>query len=344
MQPRVIVSPWFRRMDEIFDRATLERLHGSYDVIWGRDAEMPSELFSAELRSADAVVFGTWPTESAPVENSGDRLRALLEVAGGHEHVGIDYRECLERGLYVGSCAPAFAPAVAEMALALALAVRRGVAAADRRMRNATELWLHDENRDNASLLGAVVGFVGCGGISSRLQDLLVPFGVEILGYDPPIHDEDLFDRGVVPTDLESIFDRADVVFVLAAPTPDNRGLVSAGLMERLDERQTLVLVSRAHLVDFDALTAFVSAGRFRAALDVYPVEPLPVDHPIRRVEHAICTPHIAGALPSTLHRIGELVVDDLDAIFDDRTPERMQYLTVANYDGLVQTPSGEQR
>ncbi len=336
MKPRVVVDPSFRTMQEIFTPVALERLRRVADLVWARDDPMPSDRFLAEVPNADAVVFGAWRHDRAGLD-AGRKLRALLEVAGGHAHAELDYDECLRRNVLLGSCAPAFGDVVAEMALTLALAAVRGVVRADNDMRLGQERWLHAGNAHNTSLFGATVGFVGCGGIASSLQRLLKPFAVDIVGYDPPIPDPILVERGIMPTTLESMFDRAAVIFVVAAPTPDNRGLVSASLMERLQPSQALVVVSRAHLVDFDALTRLVSEGRFKAGIDVFPHEPLPRDHPIRTAESAICVPHLAGALPSALTMIGDMVVDDLERILTGRRPTRMQYLDPENAVGLRQ-------
>lgn len=336
MRPRVLVDPSFRRMDEIFTPAARRRLDELAEIVWADDEPMPADRFLAEIPTADAVVFGEWRHGRAGLD-AGTRLRAVLEVAGGHGHPDLDYEEVLRRGLLAGSCAPAFGEIVAEMALTLALACVRGVVEADRDMERGRERWLHEGNRTNSSLLNATVGFVGCGGISRSLQRLLTPFDVEILGYDPPMPLDALIDRGITPTSPESMFDDADVVFVLAAPTPDNEGLVSAELLARLRPSQTLVVASRAHLVDFDALTRLVSARRFKAGVDVFPAEPLPVDHPIRAAEWGVCVPHLAGALPAALTLIGDMVVEDLARILAGEQPTRLQYLDRGNAAGLLQ-------
>ncbi len=336
MNPVVLLDPAFRTVHEIFTPTSLERLHDIATVVWGRSEPMPTDDFVEAARSADAIVFGGWRAGRAALD-AATEVAALLEVAGGHAHDDLDYDACLLRGIRVGSCAPAFAGAVAEMALALALDAARGVTSADRSMRVGSERWLHAGNVGNTTLRGSTVGFVGYGGIARSLQRLLAPFDVTILASDPPIPDEVLRANGVRPTRLPDMFADADVLFVLAAPTADNRGLVSAELMDRLTPTQTLVVVSRALLVDFDAMTERVAAGRFKAGIDVYPEEPLPADHPIRRAEMAVCVPHIAGALPSALHLIGDMVVDDLATIFDGGEPTRLQYLTGANLAGLRQ-------
>jgi phosphoglycerate dehydrogenase-like enzyme len=83
--------------------------------------------------------------------------------------------------------------------------------------------------------------------------------------------------------------------------------------------------LSRAHVVDFDALTELLAEGRFRAGIDVFPQEPLPKDHPIRKVKHAVLSSHRAGAMHEGLQNIGRLVADDLEAIVAGLVPQRMQ-------------------
>jgi len=85
------------------------------------------------------------------------------------------------------------------------------------------------------------------------------------------------------------------------------------------------LLLSRAHLVDFDALTDLVLAGRFLAGIDVYPQEPLAKDHPIRQASHAVLSSHRAGANHEALQNIGRIVADDIEAICSDRLPQAMQ-------------------
>jgi phosphoglycerate dehydrogenase-like enzyme len=78
-------------------------------------------------------------------------------------------------------------------------------------------------------------------------------------------------------------------------------------------------------VADFDALTEMVLAGRLRATIDVYPVEPLPKDHPIRRAKGAVLQAHRAGSVKEALHEIGQMTVDDLEAIVRGLPPLRMQ-------------------
>ena len=89
-KPSVIVAPDFRRVDEIFDSATLARLDDLVDVQWGRDGAMPAAQFEQALQHAAAVVFGTWHYGPDAIVEAGPSLRHVFEVAGGHFHPDLD--------------------------------------------------------------------------------------------------------------------------------------------------------------------------------------------------------------------------------------------------------------
>ena len=320
---KVIVDPFFRSMDDIFSAQDAERLADLVEVVWGRDEPMPLDEFESAVGDAVAVICGGWRYGQVP--HRADNLRAIISVSGGWPPE-LDYAGCFARGIRVLSVAPAFAAAVAEMALALALACGRDVVLEDRAMRVAEERFLNSAETLNTFLLhGKPVGLVGYGNIGRQLRRLLEPFGCEVRAYDPWLTDAYLRDEGVEPAGLAHLLESSRVVFVLATPTNENAALLSRELLELLAPDAVLVLVSRAHVVDFEALTELVLAGRFRAAIDVFPYEPLDPDHPIRTASHAVLSPHRAGLVQEALWEIGRLVVDDLDAIVNGLPPRRLQ-------------------
>ena len=251
-------------------------------------------------------------------------LRAIVTVSGAWPG-DLDYEQCFERGVRVLSAAPAFAPAVAEMALGLALASSRDIVAGDRAMRDGTERWRREGNVDSFLLYGRSVGFVGFGAIARSLQKLLEPFHCSVCAFDPWLTDGELRAHGAEPAGLEALLESSDAIFVLATPTAKNAGLVSRQALERIRPSAVLVLVSRAHVVDFDALTELVLAGRFRAAIDVFPSEPLDPHHSIRAAPNAVLSAHRAGSVREALLGIGRMVVDDLEAVFRGLPPRQLQ-------------------
>ena len=322
-KPQVIVDPHFRSMGDVFSPADARRLTDVVDVVWGRDDPMPLEEFHASLPHAVAIVSGGW--RYGPVLQDAENLRAILTVSGGWPPE-LDYRQCFTRGIRVLSAAPGFARGVAEMALGLALASSRDIAGGDRAMRSGEERWLSAaEGLDTFLLSGKRVGLVGFGNVGRRLRELLAPFECELCAYDPWLTDAYLSREGVEPTSLERLLESSRVIFVLATPTSENEAMLSRALLGLVSPDAVLVLVSRAHVVDFEALTELVLAGRFRAAIDVFPEEPFDPEHPLRTAPAAVLSPHRAGLVQDALGELGRMVVDDLEAIARGLPPRSMQ-------------------
>ena len=321
-KPKVIVDPNFRQMGEIFSDEDRARLYDLADIIWGKDEPMPEADFLAALPEAEAVVCADW--HYGDILHEAKKLRAIVTVSGGFP-LRLDYAQCFARHIRVLSAAPAFAKVVAEMCLGMALAACRDIASGDRAMREKREGWLHAGNIGTFSLYDKPVGIIGYGNLARELRPLVAPFGCPIQVYDPWLGDGYLRHEGLLPSTLEDVLSDTKVIFVLAAPSKENKALLTRELMERIGKDCVLVLMSRAHMVDFDALTDLVLDGRFKAAIDVFPTEPLPHDHPIRGADHAVLSAHRAGALEEGLQAIGNMVVDDLEAILRGLPPLRMQ-------------------
>jgi phosphoglycerate dehydrogenase-like enzyme len=327
LKDKVILDPHFRRMANIFVKEDLERLENVCDLVWAKDEPMPDELVREVRTRAIAIITGRWRYGDV---SQFPRLRAVLEVGGGFPSPeSLDYTACFARSIRVLSCAPAFGPAVAEMALGLAVACARQIAWTDRAFRTGDPNWSHTdfetELGDTFTLYGKRAGFIGFGGLARSLKALLEPFGCPIQVYDPWLTDTYLEDQGVTPVDLDTLLSTSRFIYVLAVPSTSNRALLDRAKLSLMAPDTVLLLMSRAHLVDFDALTEMLLEGRFRAGIDVYPQEPLPLDHPIRGASHAVLSSHRAGAMGEALQNIGRIVTNDIEAICRGLVPRYMQ-------------------
>ena len=322
MKNKVIVDPHFRRMDEIFSPEDKQRLHDLVDVVWGHDEPMPQDRFLRALPTADAVVCSGW--RYGDVLANAPKLRAIMDVAGGFPRT-LDYADCYQRRIRVLSAAPAFARQVAEFSLGLAIASAREIALGDRLMRRGEEKYLWDGNTGTFMLYDKPVGIIGYGSLARALQPLLQPFNVTISAYDPWLSDGYLRRQGVTPMPLGELLASSRFIFVMAVPSAENRAMISRELLELIPRNAVFVLASRAHVVDFDALTKMALAGRFKVATDVFPIEPLGADHAIRRAEGALLSAHRAGSVDEAMTELGEMVVDDLEAVVRGLPPRRLQ-------------------
>jgi len=323
MGDKVILDPHGRRLEQIFSSQDMRRLESFADLVWAKNEPMPEAEIEACRKDIAAIVAGGW--------RHGDvsrfpKLRAILEVSGGFPSPNaLDYDECFERKIRVLSCAPAFGPAVAEMALVMAIAASRRLVWNHEDFREGRANWSHQETGDTFTLYRKPVGFVGFGGLARSLKTLLEPFGCPIQVYDPWMTDSYLRTQGVKSVDLDTLLSTSRFVFVLAVPTTSNRALLDRERLGLISQDSVLLLMSRSHLVDFDALTDLVLEGRFRLGIDVYPEEPLPADHPICGAPNVILSSHRAGAIDEAFKNIGRMVVNDMEAICSGLEPREMQ-------------------
>lgn len=320
--PLVLVDPYPRTIGQIFTRETRDRLESLAEVVWHDGPPADDELVDRHIGRLTAVVGQT----ALPRERLGraPRLEAVINVEGNFLP-NVDYGLCFERGIHVLSAAPVFGQPVAELALGLALAAARDIPGADADIRAGRETLFGGTN-DNAFLLGgAPLGLLGCGNLGRALLPLLRPFRGPLLVHDPWLQPAVVRRLGAEPVELDELFARSRVLFLLAAVTTENNALVGRRQLESMAPGSVVVLVARSGLVDWEAVLDVARSGHVRVAIDVFPDEPIPPGDPVRSLPHSVLSAHRAGNVPEVWPRIGEMVVDDLEWIFRGLPPQRLQ-------------------
>jgi phosphoglycerate dehydrogenase-like enzyme len=320
-RPVVILRPQPQHAATILAAATRERLEARFRVI-DLEADPSPAAFEAALPAAFAIVGQ--PNLPAGVLARAPNLRAILNVEGNF-YPNVDYAACFARGIRVLGCGPAYAEAVAEYALGLALDLARGISREDRASRAGRERWVGEGNADAILLRRADVGFLGYGNIGRAAHRLLVPFEPRLRVFDPWLPDRVLLDAGAAPASLEEVLASSTFLFVFATVTADSERLLDAARLDLVRPGARVILVSRAAVTDHAALVERVAAGRFLAAIDVWPDEPARPDDPARGLEGAVLSAHRAGGIPQAFLEIGEMVADDLELIARGLPPVRMQ-------------------
>lgn len=318
----ILFDPHPRSKELIFEPPVWERLNTMGRIIGTPNGRMSAEEVERYLPEAVAIVGQTdLPTERLA---RARRLKAVLNVEGNFLP-NVDYDYCFRNGIHVLAAAPAFARPVAECALAFALDLARGVTAADRDFRAGREAYGLLGNKETFSLYGADVGLIGFGNLARELLSFLSPFHCAIRVYDPWLPETFIREQRCLPVDLDTLLTRSRVIFILAAVTTDNQGFIGERELALIRSGSIVLLMSRAAVVDFKAFLRFVREGRFKAATDVFPLEPVPPDDPVRQVEGLLLSAHRTAALRDAFFRIGEMAVDDLGLILAGLPPIRMQ-------------------
>lgn len=322
MKPRAIVDPHPRTLELLFSRDDLARLKSQLSLCVWEGGRMPLHMLEKHLPEA-CVIVGQTDLPRNRLERA-KKLKAIINVEGNFQP-NVDYEFCFARGIHVLSTGVAFGKAVAEMALGLAIALARGIPAADRLFREGKEVYGRFSNQDSFLLSDAEVGFIGFGNLGRALIRLLAPFHCRIRVYDPWLPGRWLEEFGMIPSSLEDLLTSSQMVFVLAGATAENRAMLDRRKLNLMRKGACLVLVSRASLVDFDALSAKLATGDIRAAVDVFPEEPFSRHHALRKLDNVILSAHRSGSLASAYHLMGEMLVDDLTQILAGLPPVRLQ-------------------
>lgn len=321
-RPLIFMDPFPRNEEMVYTpdcAAALDKM-GEVVAHWGSRA--PDDLVEANLERM-TILVGQTAMDQRRLDRAKN-LRAILNVKANWEP-NVDYAACQARGIHVLSAAPAMAPAVAEYCLAQAIISLRGLGAADASFRTGQEAYGISGNRRAKSLFGAEVALVGYGNLGRALAPLLRPFGVRLSVHDPWLSDGYLRDEGVEPVDLGDAISQSDVLFLLAGVTTENEGFLTRALLSSVRQDATVVLASRAEIVDFDAFLDLASSGAFRAVVDVFPEEPVPQNSPWRRAGNTLFSAHLAGGLKASYARIREAMLDDIGQILKGHPPLRMQ-------------------
>jgi D-3-phosphoglycerate dehydrogenase len=222
----------------------------------------------------------------------------------------------------------AWGQSVAEVALCLALAALRRVpqwhaqlAAGERSFHYEAGQYCDATGFVNGELGTKRIGVIGLGQIGGRVARWCATLAADaatgpelaghVAGYDPFLPDGVAERWGVQRVDLDQLVDRSEVVFVTVPPTPSAKHLLNRERIGRLRQGALVVVVTRAHAVDMDALRERIVADELCAAFDVYDVEPLPLDDPLRGRANVVHTPHIAGRTREANLRTADLLADD---------------------------------
>jgi phosphoglycerate dehydrogenase-like enzyme len=322
-RPLILLDPHPRPINLIFDAATKTRLETLGEVIWHDGSPATEEHIDRYLSEAVALIGqSALPRERL---DRAPKLKAVFNVESNFLP-NIDYLECHRRGISVLSTGPVFAKPVAEMALGMALSLARRIHEADAAIReNRETMFGEGDNQDSFLLFGKTIGLVGFGNLGRALLPLVKGFGGEILVCDPWIHPTVLREASVTPASLDECFRRPAVVFLLAATTTENAGQIDSTYFSLMPPGAIVVLVSRAGIVNFDDLLDAAASGRIRAAIDVWPDEPIPVQHRARSTPNTLLQAHRAGNIPEIWPWMGQMVVDDLEQVLKGLPPQRCQ-------------------
>ncbi|MGW1910823.1 D-2-hydroxyacid dehydrogenase family protein [Streptomyces sp. NPDC002076] len=216
--------------------------------------------------------------------------RLRLIVATGMRNTVIDYAAAEKHGVTVcGTDSSGIPPA--ELTWALLLGLARGIVEENTALRMGGP-WQSTVGTD---LHGARLGVLGLGRIGGRVARVGLAFGMHVSAWSPRLTEERAAEHGVeLAASKEELLADSDFVSVQVPGGDSTRGLIGAAELALMKRTAYLINTSRASVVDQDALLAALHEGRIAGAgVDVFDIEPLPADHPMRTAPRLLATPHL---------------------------------------------------
>src|SRR5471030_374725 len=172
---------------------------------------------------------------------------------------------------------------------------------------------------------GRTLGVIGLGKLGSKVSGMAKAFGMNVIAWSPNLTPERCKEVGVGYATKEELFATADVITVHVVLGQRSRGLVGAADLARMKPTSYLVNTARGPIVDEAALLQTMQQKKIAgAAIDVYSVEPLPVDHPLRKLDNMVLTPHLGYVTEESFRNHYKQMVEGIDAWFKGEVLRRL--------------------
>ncbi len=314
-RPRTVLAMDQDARAAVLSDAALLRLQATAKVspaLLVTDFTVAGPAETAALHEAEVLLTGwSCPPLTKDALARMPALRAVVHTAGTVK--GLMTEAAWERGLQVTSAAEANAKPVAEYTVAAIVFANKRVLSAARTYRGARAQLNPLRLYPKVGNYRRTIGIVGASRTGRHVIELLRPYDLHVLVYDPYLTAQDAAALGVERTTLDELVRRSDVVTVHAPEIPETRDLLDAARLAAMRDGATLINTARGTLVDTEALTAELTSGRLHAVLDVTDPTVLPPDSPLYDLPNVLLTPHIAGSLGNELDRLADAAIDELE-------------------------------
>lgn len=261
----------------------------------------------------EAIMCRTEPITAAMMDAAGPNLKVIGKQGAGLDNIDLD--AATERKIRVVYAPGQNAQSVAEMSMFLLLACARRHNYVDREFRSGNYA-VRFGLTDTFELKGKTLGLVGCGRIGRMLATIAKDgFGMNIIGYDPFLTQEQLGDLlTLVPQD--EVFKQADFISLHTPLTPETEHSIGMKQFKMMKRTASLINASRGEVINEAELIQAMQEKVFCCAgLDVTEQEPLPLDSPLYSLDNVILTPHTAASTEQSVIRCCEVVANDICAV-----------------------------
>jgi len=248
-----------------------------------------------------------------------DTIEALpnlkLLITTGARNASIDTAAAAERGITVCGTG-SFGNPTTGITFGLILELTRRIGYEHARLKSG-ELW---QVTLGADIEGKTLGVIGLGKLGSRVAGVAKAFGMKVIAWSPNLTPEKCQEAGVGYASKEELFRSADIVTIHVQLSDRSRGTVTAKEFALMKPTAYIINTSRGPIIEEHALVAALRERRIAGAgLDVFDIEPLPLDHPFRRMDNVVITPHLGYVSQQNYQHYFPDIVENIRAFIDGK-------------------------
>ncbi|NHI88980.1 MAG: 3-phosphoglycerate dehydrogenase [Candidatus Thorarchaeota archaeon] len=293
---------------DAIDESAVARIKaaGHEIIVRNKEADGPIE---EQIKGFDCVIVRSATKITREVIESADNLRLIVRAGVGLDNV--DREAAKEKGIEVKNTPEAPTVSVAELVIAMMLALARNIAQADSSMKDGR--W-EKKKLTGTELQNKKLGIIGFGRIGRKVAAMAKSFDMDVLCYDVLDIDQVSADLGARRCSIEELIASADYITVHVPLVPQTKGMIGEKELKIMKKTAYLINAARGGIIDEKALLRALNNGDIAgAALDVYENEP-PLDWELVKHPHVVATPHIASSTEEAQARVGELTADKVIA------------------------------
>ena len=253
-----------------------------------------------------------------------ERAPNLLCISsGGAGYDTVDVAACTAAGVLVVNQAGGNAQSVAEHTLGLILGLTKRISENDRLLRSSRGY--AREDLMGSEIAGKTIGLVGIGHVGRRVAALGRAFDMTVLAADPYVEADAVSAAGAEKVSLDDLLERADVVSVHCPRNNETAKMINARAFARMKPGALFITTARGGIHDEEALTGALQSGHLGGAgIDVWDIEPPPLDHPLLQLDNVISTYHTAGVTQEARGRMARIASEQVIGILHGKRPPRI--------------------
>jgi glyoxylate reductase len=306
MKPKVYIT-------RSVPQAIINRLSDHCEIrMWERDdTPVPREILEKEIENIDGLLCLLTETIDDGLLNHAKNLKIIANIAVGFNN--IDIESATKRGIMVTNTPGVLTETTADLTFGLLMATARRLIEASDNLKNGDWKSWSLMQLTGQDVYGAKLGIIGLGRIGEALVKRAKGFDMEVLYYNRSRKVEKEKELGITYASLNDLLKESDFVCIMTPYSDETKNLINTRQLALMKENAILVNTARGGIVNETALyEALKNKVIWGAGLDVFEVEPVPLNHPLLTLPNVVTLPHIGSASIATRMKMANLAVENL--------------------------------